>query len=267
MMPDELAFEFRQLDVRVIQLGYDFKTSVVAEQTEFLAHIDRFHVAPPPLEDRRSLATRASGEIRSGVIQRCIQRRGVSAGELTRTLASEAHSEAAVSSDFRIHARRSPALFQALVHRTLRHVEKAQFVPRRVSQNSAPAYLNLKRGYNNRPARSLKRRDRGAHVVHQVVDAAVARDVWIVMQNDLCVCLRHPKRDRVLVGPKGFQTQRPLIELARRREVVHPEHHAVYFSKKTHRPRPGATLLILQRIGGPPRHRQAGKNGTCDSLP
>ena len=61
------------------------------------------------------------------------------------------------------------------------------------------------------------------------------------MQNDLCVCLGHPKRDGVLVGPKGFQTQRPLIKLARRCEIVHPEHHAVYFSKKTH------VLVLSQR--------------------
>src|SRR5580692_6574179 len=73
MMPDELAFEFRQLDVGVVQLGCDFRTPVVAEQTEFLAHIDRFHVAPPPFEDMRSLAARASGEIRSVSLQRCIQ--------------------------------------------------------------------------------------------------------------------------------------------------------------------------------------------------
>src|ERR1700678_3888553 len=83
------------------------------------------------------------------------------------------------------------------------------------------------------------------------------------MKNDLGVCLGHPESDRVLVGPEGFQTQRPLVELRRRWEIVHTEHHAVYFSKNSHRSRPASRLYgVLQTIGAPLRHGQ-----TKEALP
>jgi hypothetical protein len=49
MMPNELAFEFCQLDVGVVQLSGDLRTPVVAEQIELLRDIHLFHEMPPSI--------------------------------------------------------------------------------------------------------------------------------------------------------------------------------------------------------------------------
>src|SRR5260370_192774 len=43
MMPDELAFEFCQLDIGIVEVSCDFRTPVFLEKAEFLAEVHFFH--------------------------------------------------------------------------------------------------------------------------------------------------------------------------------------------------------------------------------
>jgi len=81
--------------------------------------------------------------------------------------------------------------FQIVFDRTFRHVEKIQFVPSRIGQHGTPANPNVKsRGYD-RPARSGEPSDGRVHVIHQVVDVTVSRNIWIVVKNDLRISFGH----------------------------------------------------------------------------